>query len=45
MKEKRYKLTDKGKKILKDKQLEEIAISMEQFAKDILGFKKDNDEG
>ena len=44
MKEKKYKLTDKGKKILKDKQLEEIAFSMEQFAKDILGFKKDNNE-
>tara|TARA_R100000152_G_C6726771_1_gene151941 strand:- start:257 stop:394 length:138 start_codon:yes stop_codon:yes gene_type:complete len=45
MKEKQYKLTEKGKEILKDKQLEEIAINMEELAKSILGFKKDNDEG
>ena len=45
MQEKRYKLTKKGKKILKDiNQYKEIGINMQEFAADLLGFKKDDKE-
>jgi len=43
MQEKEYQLTEKGKKILEDlNQYKEIGINMQEFAADLLGFKKDD---
>ena len=44
MQEKEYQLTEKGKKILEDlNQYKEIGINMQEFAANLLGFKKDDE--
>jgi|3_EtaG_2_1085321.scaffolds.fasta_scaffold38584_4 predicted transcriptional regulator len=45
MQEKRYKLTEKGRKILEERKKEEESINMQDFAGYLLGYMpKDNNK-